>query len=322
MNKTFQKTMASIVFCSMLLAFPSAAFAEAPPPDDAFSFADIKDWQFIFSSGAGAWATVLDIYEDGTFMGNYHDSDMGDTGEGYPDGTIYYSNFSGAFTEPEMLNDYTAVFQIDYIRTEKTPGEEEILDNIRYVYSEPYGLENTKELYLYLPGAPTAELPEEFLSWVNFWDPSQPEDEYLPFYGLYNVSQQEGFYGLLQTEGAPGYIEDQVAYAEEQAGPLEAKLDEGDMSQLDMNMTSAEVFKIWDDCLNNIWKYLKENLDEDTMSALTQEELDWIRDKEAAVAKAGKEYEGGSIRPLIENRTATKWTKERVYELQNSFGIG
>ena len=325
MNKNLRATFASLVSCFMLLTFPVSAFAEAPPADGTFTFEDVKDWQFSFSSGVGAWGTILEIHEDGTFQGNYHDSNMGETGDGYDNGTVYFSNFSGAFTEPEMLNDYTAAFQIDYIQLEKAPGEEEIVDGVRYVSSEPYGLENAKELYMYLPGAPTAELPEDFLSWVHFWDPSEPEEESLAFYGLYNVTEAEGFYGFIQTEDAPenedyGYIEAQIVFAEEQAGPLQEKLDEGDLSQLDMNMTSGEVFQIWDDCLNNIWKYLKENLDEDTMSALTQEELEWIREKEAAVKEAGEEFEGGSIRPLIENGTAAQWTKERVYELQKSFG--
>ena len=62
---------------------------------------------FGFSSGAGAWGTFLDLNDDGTFSGEFHDSNMGETGEGYPYGTVYVCDFSGKFSEPEKINEYT-----------------------------------------------------------------------------------------------------------------------------------------------------------------------------------------------------------------------
>ena len=50
---------------------------------------------FVFSSGAGAWGTFLTLDADGSFTGGYNDSDMGDTGEGYPHGKNYYCEFQG-----------------------------------------------------------------------------------------------------------------------------------------------------------------------------------------------------------------------------------
>ena len=69
--------------------------------EEGFSFADVADREFFFSSGAGGWCTVLYIDEDGSFEGNFRDSDMGSTGEGYPNGTLYYCDFKGRFTEPQ-----------------------------------------------------------------------------------------------------------------------------------------------------------------------------------------------------------------------------
>ena len=54
--------------------------------DGGFTYADLTGMEFYFSSGAGGWATVMTIDADGTFSGNFHDSDMGTTGEGYPYG--------------------------------------------------------------------------------------------------------------------------------------------------------------------------------------------------------------------------------------------
>lgn len=48
----------------------------------------------------------------------------------------------------------------------------------------------TEEIYVYLPKAPIMELPEGYKSWIRF----QIEDtEELPFYGLYNVTEECGF---------------------------------------------------------------------------------------------------------------------------------
>ena len=53
--------------------------------------------ELTFSSGAGAWRTSLILNADGTFVGEYSDSDMGDIGDAYPNGTFYFCSFSGQF---------------------------------------------------------------------------------------------------------------------------------------------------------------------------------------------------------------------------------
>lgn len=63
----------------------------------------------------------------------------------------------------------------------------------------------------------------------------------------------------------------------------------------------------------------EKTLDKDTMSALTNEQLQWISDKEAAVAAAGAEAEGGSLQPLLEADCAARLTKERVYYLVENY---
>ena len=56
-----------------------------------------KEWSLL--SGASAWSTELYLQSDGSFSGYYHDSDMGATGDAYPNGTLYESSFSGSFSE-------------------------------------------------------------------------------------------------------------------------------------------------------------------------------------------------------------------------------
>ena len=173
---------------------------QIPEERQNFSFADVADREFYFSSGAGGWYTVLHIQEDGSFDGHYQDSDMGDAGEGYPNGTLYYSEFSGSFTEPERVDGWTYRFQIEEINYPLGFGDE-IKDGIHYCYTTAYGLDGAEDLYLYLPGKRTAELPEEYLSWISYYDPESAENEELPFYGLYNEKQQEGFSSSVRSEG-------------------------------------------------------------------------------------------------------------------------
>ena len=47
-----------------------------------------------FASGAGGWSTELTLNPDGSFNGNYHDSEMGDTGEDYPNGSMYIASIT------------------------------------------------------------------------------------------------------------------------------------------------------------------------------------------------------------------------------------
>lgn len=304
--------------------------------EEGFTFADVAKKEFYFASGAGGWGTVLYIDEDGTFEGNYHDSDMGDTGDGYPNGTLYYCDFEGEFTKPEKVNDYTYKFQIKDISFANKPGTQEIIDEILYVYSDAYGLENAKDIYMYLPGAPVSELPEAYIDWVRMtwgYDEGQPAE--LPFYGLYNVAQEEGFssYDDTSAEATP-IDENQEVNAENasQKSPLELarqaveeakskgeviekELETEDFPQTTMNLKANELYMVWDEKLNYIWQLMKENLPEDKMKEILQEQRAWISNKEKKAKEAGAECEGGSLQPFLESITAAELTEKRVYEL-------
>lgn len=184
---------------------PTATVAPAtatPEPtatvaDDGLSaFANLPEY-FYFSSGAGAWSTDLTINADGTFSGVYHDSNMGESGEGYSDGTIYYCNFTGKFTTPVKIDDYSYSMYIESMEMDGTPGDESIENNVKYIYSEAYGLTNADEIILYLPGYPVADLPEEFVMWSDLYT-YEEQPETLPYYGLFNVQDGDGFVGYTE----------------------------------------------------------------------------------------------------------------------------
>ena len=151
--------------------------------------------QFAFSSGAGAWATTFELNPDGTFTGQYQDSDMGDTGPGYENGTVYIAQFSGKFTEPQKVDDYSYTMKLDHLDVQGTAGESYIQDNVRYVYSDAYGFDDADVFWIYLPGYPLEDLPEEFLIWSSI-DTQAYDAIPASMYGIYNEGGQEGFIGM------------------------------------------------------------------------------------------------------------------------------
>lgn len=147
---------------------------------------------FIFASGAGGWSTELTIKNDGSFTGYYSDSNMGETGVGYENGTTYICNFSGKFTTPKQMNDYTYSMRLENLQTEGTPGEIYYENRQKFIYSDPYGFDNADEFLIYTPGAPMNELPEGFKNWLYVLI-NPDEETTLPCYGIYNVGGEEGF---------------------------------------------------------------------------------------------------------------------------------
>lgn len=147
---------------------------------------------FIFSSGAGAWGTVVSVNSDGSFTVDFHDGEVSLKGEDYPNGTMYKADATGNFSDIKRINDYTYSMKISELTYEKELGTEEIINDIKYVYRTAYGLENAKRVYLYTPDAPISELPQSLLNWVGLGG-EQEKDKTLGFYALYNVDEQNGF---------------------------------------------------------------------------------------------------------------------------------
>lgn len=170
-------------------------------------FEELSHWAFDFSSGAGGWGTSFTVEPDGSFSGEYHDSEMGDTGDGYENGSVYLASFSGQFEGCREMADGSYEIGIKELNYENTPGTEEIEDNIRYEYAEAYGFSGTDSLIVYLPGTPTDELPEEYMSWITpLYFGAYIGDEYyqdippeLPFCGLYNEPEELGMFSSSRT---------------------------------------------------------------------------------------------------------------------------
>lgn len=276
-----------------------------------FTFDSLKNTRFEFSSGAGAWSTGLYIYEDGSFEGLYSDADMGSNGDGYPDGTVYSCEFSGNFDKNiEVIDEYTVKVTLDSMEYANPAGTEEIADNVKYVYSDAYGLAGADSFYIYLPGKPISELDESVLSWISM---AEPGDDTLSFYVFYNEDEGDAFYSYDATVAAQ--VSEMISAAESLDSVYSQNMKEA-KTQLEYNTIAESMYQNWDGTLNEVWKLIAADLDDATMEQLRAEERQWIADKDAAVEKEAASAEGGSAYAMIKYTTAAEITKERVYELQ------
>ena len=168
----------------------ACAFAEAEAP----TLEALSGLEWSFSSGAGGWSTDMRIAEDGSFSGEFHDSEMGEIGEGYPDGTLYGCSFTGQLSILEQADEYAWKVRIDRLEMDGTPGDESIDEGIRFVTMEPYGISEGDEMLLYLPGTPVDALTEDMQMWAHIAFQEETTDA-LENWFMYSEANESGFVG-------------------------------------------------------------------------------------------------------------------------------
>ena len=117
---------------------PEATGAPQPAVEHGFTFAELRQYEFVFASGAGSWGTVLYVRPDGSFSGTFSDTTWEEYG-GSTRAVLLCSEFTGQFTEPVRVNDYTYSVRIARIDYERAVGEEAFADGFHYYYTEPQG---------------------------------------------------------------------------------------------------------------------------------------------------------------------------------------
>ena len=168
--------------------------------------------EMMFCSGAGGWGTMLTLYPDGSFSGEFTDSDMGTADESYPNGIQYISRFHGSFGDFEKLSDasWALTLQELTLDTEYPAGEEWIEDGVRYISSEPYGLDGNDGsalkpgavFQLYTPEAAGHTEGTEmygaarFLMWMPYRREFRSAEDRLGCYGLHNLETGYGFFSM------------------------------------------------------------------------------------------------------------------------------
>lgn len=127
--------------------------------------------EYVFSSGVGAWSTEVNINDDFTFSGMYHDSELGLTGEKNPNGTVIICEFTGKFSTPVKIDDYTYKLTVESISLKNEDGYVYYDNGIEYeCVGEPYGFDGCREFYLYIEGRQANDFSEDFLAWIYEYD--------------------------------------------------------------------------------------------------------------------------------------------------------
>ena len=137
----------------------------------------------------------MELEADGAFRGEFHDSEMGVSGEGYL-GTYYTCKFTGRFKDIQKVNAYTYKMTLAGYETEEAEGREWIEDETRYIAAGPYGIEGGEEFLFYLPSLPISEASDELISWWPLQFSSDKRNAgTISMYAVYNVNTGEGFFG-------------------------------------------------------------------------------------------------------------------------------
>ena len=142
--------------------------------------------------------TELTLNADGTFTGEYHDSEMIENSEKYPKGTVYYCKFSGRFANITKIDDNSYAMTLEELTKDESKGTEWIEDEVRFVLSDAHGMENGTDFVFYMPDTALDGLNSEFLSWWPDYYKLSGEAGEIPTtlgrFGLMNGTEHFGFF--------------------------------------------------------------------------------------------------------------------------------
>ena len=278
--------------------------------EELLSFADLSTIRFEFSSGAGGWWEEFTIEKDGYFTGHYHDSDMGDTGEDYENGTVYSSSYRGHFTDLTKINDYTYTMKLSDITYKEPADTTDIIEGVRYIYTTSYCLEGADTFYVYLPGTPLSEFSEEVVSWLQFANESETE---LTMMAIVNKQEE---YGVYSYERMKPLEDAQTTYAnyKESYDYYGEKLSQATTTR-EMVEYTGRMYELSDECLNYIWNLIRYNVDETEYQEILTKQREWISFKEAQADAIFANSQGGSMGPVDVNATLATLTMKRCEEL-------
>ena len=182
----------------ILAMMVTGSYAETNEP----FFEKLAGIEWSFYSGVGAWSTDLRISPDGSFKGEYHNKEIGETGTQYPDGTVYVCSFIGQMTLVEQVDERTWKLRVEDLILEKDQESEFIEDGTRYVtVSEPWGISKGDEMLLYSPGLKLDQLPEEMILWTHTLE-LETRPETLDCWFLSSEKNGSGFTGSVQETPA------------------------------------------------------------------------------------------------------------------------
>lgn len=109
-------------------------------------------------------------------------------------------------------------------------------------------------------------------------------------------------------------IQDEITRIQGKAYEYESDIFNAE-TQLERNLYSGDLYQLWDDELNSLWKRLSKELNPEMKKKVLKQQRAWIKRKDENVKSAGDMVSGGSIQSLVCNSRAAEMTRVRVYVL-------
>lgn len=109
-------------------------------------------------------------------------------------------------------------------------------------------------------------------------------------------------------------IQDEITRIQGKAYEYESDIFNAE-TQLERNLYSGDLYQLWDDELNSLWKRLSKELNPEMKKKVLKQQRAWIKRKNENVKSAGDMVSGGSIQSLVCNSRAAEMTRVRVYVL-------
>lgn len=272
--------------------------------------AELSTLRFVFYSGAGGWGEEFTIEKDGYLSGKFFDSDMGDSGDGYEDGTCYSSNYSGYITDVTYVDENRYRIKISELTYIEEIGREEILYGTRYIYTESSFFGNNDTFEVYLPGTQLEQFSEDIRLWLTGYIQSETE------LTMYAIVDAEHGYGAGSYERPTPLEEAQMTYATyKESYDYYIELGKEAQTTMDMKINALERYEVSDACLNDIWNLVRYNVEEEKFQEILAEQREWIAEKEAQMEEYSDVYEWGTMGPVLSYDAGATLTMERCEEL-------
>ncbi len=192
-NTSITKTAAIVETTEIAENTESEKTTETTEMISDYSFLGTESCEFIFMNQD--CVTKITVNKEGGFYGEYHGFAQEDSGNDYPNGTLYYSYFRGNFKPAVKIDENTYETEVSEIIYDEELGNEQISDGQRSVFCIAYGIADTEKIQFFLYGTPLSQLPDDFLESVELADQKENADAKLEFHGLYSVDTKRGMRG-------------------------------------------------------------------------------------------------------------------------------
>ena len=120
--------------------------------------------KYLYSGGAGGWSNLLEVSDDGSFNGVYKGKTV--TADNPEKDATCKCEYSGLFDNATKVSAYCyslSVAQMEYPAPDRECSE----DGVSFFSCIPYGIADSKDILVFLPGCKVSDIPDEALNSFN-----------------------------------------------------------------------------------------------------------------------------------------------------------